>query len=970
MSVEDIEARLRASFKTKADNAVVATPPISAPVVQEDLTDGVGPNHSDYIEQSLRDSFKKPAQPDDNSQWMQERYPQADGLILDYLKSMQSQGADVRAINAVYKKQYPQGQINAQMPPLETSPVPERETGVIAGVGDWFSGKQRRTPQSEAVPDLTEAGAIGDMMSNLPEEEANKFAGLNFLSWNPNEIAQMAVSLNPELAIVENVDAEGNPFPMLVKESTGQAWEVDPAGTSMTGGIKALGSVAAFNPAALTTKTFGTQLAKEGLVQGAKKQIASKAAMGALTSGITQAGIETAQEMGGGDVDVSEIALAGAGGAISEVVGPLASKVKQVTGKALSKAKSLIKTARGVDDLKIDVPEVAPKTAEEIKKIQIEQAARGFETNDSGEVIGGIERQVSQALQAGDEQRLAKMIDADPEFFADKDALGLLESGIPTQSSVIPAVRQTGENLSKAQGSDLYSAMKAQQDELGEKANEIAQKYGAIDKGVADFDAFEQGQKEIDKLVEVEKDAYKNINDTVNSKYISEADIIKDAIKKEAIESNKPSNLAINNAIKFAETGGSYKELNKIIKDIDGEMSGGTLINKDKSLKKIKALLLSHKTLDEGQMVSLDTSKKAIYDALKKSSDGVGSLNKVEKKILMLDKKGASYSDIDALRKDVGESIGKIKDIFPTVGEGALKRVYALLTADQEKAAAKFGLGDQWDIAKSVSNNKFDLQDNAKVLFGKNLDKQNLTSQLSSSMKDIGTNDKRFKEIMQSLPSGSPKADKERYQLIATAMQDIFKGGTTKGEGFNIGQFTKWYEKLNSSQTYKDRLYSEMPKEFRKELDTLGRFTSKLDKAVKDGSNTGVNLASAEIANKLQNSTKKFLGKYLGQITRGWIESGETLSKSEANKMVADKANLVLNDPNFINLVKAAANQKTETVKRIEDKMMKTKAMSQFKQSLTPTQRTALANQGFVQWFNNEYGENEMTSGDKVGPMP
>ncbi|MGW6085237.1 hypothetical protein ACWF1R_22515, partial [Bacillus subtilis] len=61
-----------------------------------------------------------------------------------------------------------------------------------------------------------------------------------------------------------------------------------------------------------------------------------------------------------------------------------------------------------------------------------------------------------------------------------------------------------------------------------------------------------------------------------------------------------------------------------------------------------------------------------------------------------------TYARLDNIRKQIGQAIGKNSGPFRDEETGALKQLYANLTADQEQAVVAAGMGDKWQAAKKL----------------------------------------------------------------------------------------------------------------------------------------------------------------------------------------------------------------------------------------------------------------------------
>lgn len=165
----------------------------------------------------------------------------------------------------------------------------EGDGGFIAGVKDFFTGEDRTTRDIERLPSIFESGAFAD-----DPGKASKIAAMLQVTNDPNEMARIIQATYPEMRVQTNLDAKGNPYPVIISED-GQPFLIDKPGAD-----------------ALNVGQFGSQVA---LFAPASRALGLTGA--AVKEGLTEAGIQTAQEMAGGEFDVADVALAaglGAGG--------------------------------------------------------------------------------------------------------------------------------------------------------------------------------------------------------------------------------------------------------------------------------------------------------------------------------------------------------------------------------------------------------------------------------------------------------------------------------------------------------------------------------------------------------------------------------------------------------------------------------------------------------------------------------
>ena len=91
-------------------------------------------------------------------------------------------------------------------------------------------------------------------------------------------------------------------------------------------------------------------------------------------------------------------------------------------------------------------------------------------------------QQLDEVLASGDQERLAAMIDSDPEFFKALDELGAKEKGLPSASSKNRQYQETEQALKKMPGSDLSKKEFDQVAELQKISDDklIKRRFGSI----------------------------------------------------------------------------------------------------------------------------------------------------------------------------------------------------------------------------------------------------------------------------------------------------------------------------------------------------------------------------------------------------------------------------------------------------------------------------------------------------------
>lgn len=194
-------------------------------------------------------------------------------------------------------------------------PFPEEREETRAVKGEEREGQQD-------LPPLRELGS-GTLLKG---EDVSKIAALTPVL--------MATTNNSELAdiLVDSFDSLGKSFDpggneLLTNNKTGARVIVNAPGLSKLDLLQGLGITAAFLPGGAAATAAGALLKGAGV--GAGKALAGTVGVGAVTSGLTQAGIEGAQEATGGEFDTSEVALSAALGGAGELVAPAIQTFRQ-----------------------------------------------------------------------------------------------------------------------------------------------------------------------------------------------------------------------------------------------------------------------------------------------------------------------------------------------------------------------------------------------------------------------------------------------------------------------------------------------------------------------------------------------------------------------------------------------------------------------------------------------------------------
>jgi hypothetical protein len=181
--------------------------------------------------------------------------------------------------------------------------------GFFASVAESITGRERATPETQTLPEWTGMPELNQL------SVASLKSALGTLVTNPQETVQILQANFPGLQARQ--DAKGN---FILRSSLDQQEYAIPPGFSVGDIPRALGGLLAFTPAGRATTIPGAVAAGAG----------------------TQLAIEATQAGTGGQIDPTEIAMAGAGGGAGQVVQrtvqaaipPVKQAVQRVTGRA------------------------------------------------------------------------------------------------------------------------------------------------------------------------------------------------------------------------------------------------------------------------------------------------------------------------------------------------------------------------------------------------------------------------------------------------------------------------------------------------------------------------------------------------------------------------------------------------------------------------------------------------------------
>tara|TARA_R110000765_G_scaffold111260_4_gene202975 strand:- start:1851 stop:3959 length:2109 start_codon:yes stop_codon:yes gene_type:complete len=407
-------------------------------------------------------------------------------------------------------------------------------------------------------------------------------------------------------------------------------------------------------------------------------------------------------------------------------------------------------------------------------------------------------------------------------------------------------------------------------------------------------------------------------------------------------------------------------ELQKISDDLITEFGGTT----DKSALSMDLLRDSDKAIDN-LSVATEAAYTNIGDNIPKQTistmDSIGGyvktelenlggdksqLSSLEKRLLAMSENGATYHAIDKIRKEVGNTLGKKSMKYADEDTGALNRIYAKLTDDQEVVANEFGMGDAWAGAKDLVIMRKDLEDNSIKMFGKNLSEA-FMPKMGLAMKKLTDGDyKKFNELMDSVPVS------KRQEVIVSALNDVFTMGSRKEKQLNVAGYADWMNGLNKNPRLKKEIYSQLPKGLGVKLDAMGKVTNGIRNAQAAAPVGGQVMASSKVLDKVVNGVaSRFLTRLPG-IVGDLATVG--LDKSKSKNM--DAALAVLGDPDFVANISALAKGQAKKAAMLEKRLMNKKTFKHFASTLSPKEAKAIGVLGLTSWLARSDEKQDDTS--------
>lgn len=727
-----------------------------------------------------------------------------------------------------------------------------------AKVQDFFTGDLRKTPETEAAEDWTQ---LPESLNNYGWKGWKTAVGTTFAS--PAEAAKVIKSNFPEVEVRQ--DDKGN---YIIKSAeNGKDYAIKP-GFKVSDIPRAVGSLAAFSRIAAIPSIVGQAMGAAGV----------------------QAAIEGSQALTGGEFNPGEVAIAGAlGGAIpaaSRLAGAAAAKLG--VGKAADAAEEVAQAApnpaaapaRAAGE-PVVVPEVVPPAnPAQARAAQSEMAASAPATEAAeapwmmrvGEKDFPVE--VLPATHTGPDGTVYQRV-----VYAGK------EQFVPSNTLTPPAISAPAEVA--AQAAPVEAAAQASPAEAVAQNAPVAPPTPGAAESAATA-APQLGQGELSALT---KEAAGTGRAATRAQKILAEEAAPDA---ETIKAAERLGIADNLQADHVTTNQTFRELAQAVKSVPGsagraqELEGLQVVAK-RADDLVEELGGTHdlSTLSQNvknSMVAtgdqLEEQANKLYRQIReaiptetraaapkvlefiqgraKAMGGVENLSTLEKSIVKkLSPKtitttekiparagvtSASSRKIEttlepryALVDDVRQTIGnaaRARGPFSDADTGLAKKLYSLITTDQDAAAAVHGMAEVSSAAKAAVRTRKALENDTVALFGKNLG-NSLVGNLAGGMKNLAAGDTaKFMKVLNAVPKD------QRQEVVASALNYAF-GKSAKAGDMSFHAYARWFEGLQKNKQAYNAVMANLPASARQSLHDLYKVSNGISLSSKERIVTG-----------------------------------------------------------------------------------------------------------------------------------
>lgn len=736
---------------------------------------------------------------------------------------------------------------------------PEKPLGFVESVGEAITGDKRKTSTTTGLPDW----------AGMPELNSLSLAsaktGVGTLLSSPKETASIIKANFPQAQIRQ--DEKGN---YVIKSSIdGQEYAIKP-GFQVSDIPRALGALVAFTPAGRAATLPGMAAAAAG----------------------TQAVIEGSQAATGGEFNPAEVLIAGATGAAVPAVASAVRAVKAPAMAALDRALGktaavepppIVSPSSGAPVTPVvNTPPVAPMPAADLAQTAKTAASGGMGAKSATEQLASQAMPDPKTIEAA--QRLGIVDYLQPDHVSTNQAYRELAQAVKSvPGSTTRASEIEGLNAVGKRADDLINELGGSQDFSTLNANIKSRLQGTqqeLDKTA------EQLYATIRKTIPAKTEApATNVLDFINQRADelggvanltpAEKQILAKLSPKPLVEI-KAANLPpakhdfqtvyrtenANPAYKGKANFGDGKYFSK-----DIETAGEMQLDPHRTARTnwtpeqggVESYIIPPgtklKTINIEKMKAIPSGEELKKQALSEGYDGLEILtgknlnfggdqvvlfktaspvvNKItgEKLAINSGVRQPTYALLDDVRRDLG-SAGKMTGPFKDADVGLAKKLYGLLSQDQEAIAKANGATELFDAARSAVKIRKGVEDDLVALFGKTLD-NSIVGNLAGAVKSLPSGDStKLVKLLKLIP------DDMRQEVMATGLNTAF-GKQFQNGSLNFNTYAKWYEGLLQNKQAHAAVMSNLPPQARKQLSDLYRVSKGVNMATRERITTG-----------------------------------------------------------------------------------------------------------------------------------
>jgi len=750
---------------------------------------------------------------------------------------------------------------------------PEKEPGVLDNLKEAITGNERATPTTQSLPDWAGMPELSDFSS------AGAKTALGTIFAQPAEIAQIIKSNYPNAQVRQ--DEKGN---YVIRSSIdGKEYAIKP-GLQWSDLPRFLAGLGVFSPAAKATTIAGSALAGAG----------------------TQATIEATKAATGGNFDAGNVALTGL---VGGVVPPAIAGVKAVSNAIASPVKAALSKLTGA------APQV--EAASQALSQDVAQGARAAENAvpataavpESSALNAAQATEVAPAsvnnapmVQSGASE--AAPIGVNPNSVSVPPSATVVPTAAPAlqAAEVTPmTLKQTAKTATKAAeggiGSKKALESLADQAAPNKKTVEAAQRLGVEQDLQPDHVTTNQVYRELSQaaksipgsaahadeikgLANVAKRAddlitqlggthdfsdlsqhvqknLQNIRDNLETKANDYYDQLKQVIPRE--DRVFPQNTRDWIEQQAQELGGT-ENLSSLQKNVWNKLVKGRGVPADYIDPQYNILQYIQEGKARGMAPSdiINYTKRKIADSSFKDQP--------------------TYALLDQVRRDVGDA-ARMRGPFSDANTGEAKKLYSIISADQEQIAKQYGVSDLFNQAKATVQLRKSIEDDITSLFGKNLS-GSLVGDLDRSIKLLSSGDtSKFIQMIQAIPKDM------RPDVVASGLATAF-GKSSKNQAINFNSYARWYEGLLKNKRAHAAIMTNLPTKARKQLSDLYRVSSDIAKASKERITTG----------RLQSAKEAFEGgeNLIGKAYDLARRKGVAMAAGGATSLISPKLGVVV----------------------------------------------------------------------------